>query len=151
MALAAALVALRRRDHPEGSLSFALGSPFRISSIARFGALFIAIQIAASLGQRFFGSYGTIAIGVLGGLASSASTTAAAGSLAMHGKIAVGTAALSTVLTSIASAAVNLPILYRVTGNIRLLRTLAAVLGAITALGLAVLGAVDWILSATRL
>jgi uncharacterized membrane protein (DUF4010 family) len=149
MALAAALIAWRRRDRAEGSPSFALGSPFSLSSIARFGSLFIAIQIAASLGQRFFGSYGTIAIGILGGLASSASTTAASGSLAMHGKIAVGTAALSTVLTSIASAVVNLPILYRVTGDARLLRTLAGVLAAITALGLAVLGAVEWILSST--
>jgi uncharacterized membrane protein (DUF4010 family) len=108
--------------------------------------VFVAIQVAVSLGQKFLGSYGTVAISVLGGLASSASTTAAAASLARHGNIAPDAAALATVLTSIASAAVNLPILYRATGDSQLLRKLIGVSVLITTFGLIVPGIVEFAL-----
>ena len=56
-----------------------------------------------------------LATGIIGGLVSSASTTAAAATMAMHGKISAALAGSTTVLTSLASAAVNLPIIWRTT------------------------------------
>ena len=76
--------------------------------------LFISIQIAGTLLTKYFGSYGMLATGVFGGLVSSASTTAAAATMAMHGKITPALAGSATVLTSLASAAVNLPIVWRI-------------------------------------
>jgi uncharacterized membrane protein (DUF4010 family) len=78
------------RDHalegePPGTLT--LTSPISLPKVLWFGVLFITIQIAATLLTRYFGSYGMFASGVLGGLVSSASTTAAAATMAMHGKI----------------------------------------------------------------
>ncbi|HEY4086411.1 MAG TPA: DUF4010 domain-containing protein [Bryobacteraceae bacterium] len=144
MALCAATIARMNRSSSEAGTSVAIGSPVRIKNIAQFGLLFVAIQVATSLGQKLLGSYGTVAISVLGGLASSASTTAAAASLARHGSIAPDAAALATVLTSIASAAVNLPILYRATGDSQLLRRLIGVSVLITTFGLIVLGVVEY-------
>jgi uncharacterized membrane protein (DUF4010 family) len=146
MALCAATIARFHRSVSDGATPVTIGSPVRIGNIARFGLLFIAIQAATSLGQKFLGNYGTIAISTLGGLASSASTTAAAASLARHGNITPDAAALATVLTSIASAAVNLPIIYRATGDSRLFRKLISFSALIATFGLIVLAVVEFIL-----
>ncbi len=63
-------------------------------------------------------------ISVLGGLVSSASTTAAAANLVMHGKIAATEAGTATVLTSIASLLVNLPIVQKQIRNKSVIRDL---------------------------
>jgi uncharacterized membrane protein (DUF4010 family) len=102
-------------DNVPGTLS--LASPISLGKVLWFGTLFIAIQIAGTLLTRSFGSYGMLATGVFGGLVSSASTTAAAATLAMHGRISASLAGSTTVLTSLASAAVNLPIVWRATRN----------------------------------
>ena len=94
-----------------------LTSPVSLGKVLWFGTLFIAIQIVGTLLTRSFGSYGMLATGVFGGLVSSASTTAAAATMAMHGRISPALAGSATVLTSLASAAVNLPILWRTTKN----------------------------------
>ena len=64
-----------------------LASPISLTKVLWFGTLFIAIQIAGTLLTRRFGSYGMLATGIFGGLVSSASTTAAAATLAMHGNL----------------------------------------------------------------
>ncbi len=102
-------------DKATGTLT--LTSPVSLGKILWFGTLFIAIQIVGTLLTRSFGSYGMLATGVFGGLVSSASTTAAAATMAMHGRISSALAGSATVLTSLASAAVNLPILWRTTKN----------------------------------
>jgi uncharacterized membrane protein (DUF4010 family) len=91
-----------------------LTSPISLTKVIWFGVLFISIQIAGALLTKYFGSYGMLATGVFGGLVSSASTTAAAATMAMHGKITPALAGSATVLTSLASAAVNLPIVWRI-------------------------------------
>jgi uncharacterized membrane protein (DUF4010 family) len=145
MAVSAAAFAWWQHRTPQAAPSLTLGSPFEIRNIASFGLLFVTIQLAASLSQRFFGSYGTIGVSILGGFVSSASTTAAAASLPTHGRISPSAAAISTVVASIASTVINIPIIYRETRDTRLLRTLLAVSAAIAVLGLAVLGAVEFI------
>lgn len=71
------------------------------------------LQVVATLGQRLIGSSGFLIVSVLGGLFSSASTTAAAANMAVHGKVNSVQAGIAVVLTSVASTLVNLPIVSR--------------------------------------
>lgn len=90
-----------------------LGSPVSIGTVLKFAALFVAIQIAGTLAQRHLGSSGLQIVSVIGGLVSSASTTAAAADLAFHGKAGPLQVAIAVVLASIASVIIDLPILRR--------------------------------------
>jgi uncharacterized membrane protein (DUF4010 family) len=126
------------RDHvlegePPGTLT--LTSPISLPKVLWFGVLFITIQIAATLLTRYFGSYGMFATGVLGGLVSSASTTAAAATMAMHGKISASLAGSATVLTSLTSAAVNLPIVWRMTKSKPVMKRLTMEMATVIATG----------------
>jgi len=114
-----------------------LASPVSLSKVIWFGTLFIAIQIAGTLLTRYFGNYGMLATGVFGGLVSSASTTAAAATMAMHGKITPALAGSATVLTSLASAAVNLPIVWRTTKNTAVMKSLTFKMSTVVATGIA--------------
>jgi uncharacterized membrane protein (DUF4010 family) len=100
-------------ERVERNLSLNLGSPVSIKKVLSFALLFLALQIVATLGQRLIGNAGFQIVSVLGGLFSSASTTAAAASMAMHGKVTAAQAGFAVVLTSIASALINLPIMWR--------------------------------------
>jgi uncharacterized membrane protein (DUF4010 family) len=113
-----------------------LTSPISLTKVLRFGVLFIAIQIAGTLLTRTFGSYGMLATGIFGGLVSSARTTAAAATMAMHGKISAALAGSTTVLTSLASAAVNLPIVWRTTRNKAVIGRLAMEMATVVSIGL---------------
>ncbi len=113
-----------------------LKSPISLSKVARFGTLFIAIQIMGTLLTRAFGNLGMLAVSVFGGLVSSASTTAAAATMAMHGRISASLAGSATVLTSLASAAVNLPIIWRTTKNRVVVKKLAFEMTTVIAMGI---------------
>jgi len=91
----------------------ALDSPISIKKVLGFGSLFILIAIGGTLLNRFFGSYGLLATGLFGGLVSSASTTAAAATMAMHGKITASLAGNVAIISSLASAVINLPLVWR--------------------------------------
>ncbi|MGC2729931.1 MAG: DUF4010 domain-containing protein, partial [Candidatus Sulfotelmatobacter sp.] len=114
-----------------------LASPISLTKVLWFGTLFIAIQIAGTLLTRRFGSYGMLATGVFGGLVSSASTTAAAATLAMHGNISPALAGSTTVLASLSSAAVNLPIVWRAAKNKAVVRRLSVEVFTVVAMGVA--------------
>jgi uncharacterized membrane protein (DUF4010 family) len=113
----------RGSSHPAGELK--LSSPVSIRKLASFGMLFLVIEVAGAIGKRYLGRYGVVMVSLAGGLVSSASTTAAAAILAAHGETAAYTAGLATVVTSIASAMSNLPVIHRVTKNTALTRGLA--------------------------
>lgn len=135
-------------DNVPGTLS--LASPISLGKVLWFGTLFITIQIAGTLLTRSFGSYGMLATGVFGGLVSSASTTAAAATLAMHGRISASLAGSTTVLTSLASAAVNLPIVWRATKNRAVVRRVT--LETATVIGVGILAvAIDRIFQLSEL
>ena len=102
----------------------ALTSPLALSKVLRFGIVFIVIQIVGTLLTRFFGTSGMFAVSVLGGLVSSASTTAAAATMAMHGQISPSLAGSAAVLASLANSAVNLPIVWRTTMDKNILKKL---------------------------
>jgi uncharacterized membrane protein (DUF4010 family) len=113
-----------------------LTSPISVTKVIWFGAIFIAIQIAGTLLTKYFGSY-MLATGIFGGLVSSASTTAAAATMAMHGKITAALAGSATVLTSLASAAVNLPIVWRTTKDKAAVESLTVRMATVIATGIA--------------
>ena len=75
----------------------------------------------------------------MGGLVSSASSTATAAELCAVGRISQKSAATAAVLASIGSVLMNLPLVYQQTGRGVLIRTLVLVSALIIALGLVVL------------
>jgi uncharacterized membrane protein (DUF4010 family) len=114
-----------------------LTSPIALTKVLWFGTVFIFIQVVGTLLTRYFGSGGMLATGVFGGLVSSASTTAAAATMAMHGKITAALAGSATVLTSLASAAVNLPIVWRTTKDKTIMKALTIKMAAVIGTGIA--------------
>jgi uncharacterized membrane protein (DUF4010 family) len=102
----------RAADLDEG-VKIELGSPMSLKRVSRFAILFLLLQVLATLGQRWIGNAGFQVVSVLGGLISSASTTAAAANMAMHGHVSQAQAGVAVVLTSIASALISLPLVQR--------------------------------------
>jgi len=103
----------RRPAEAEQGVSINVSSPVSLKKVLTFAVLFLALQIVATLGQRWIGNAGFQIVSVLGGLFSSASTTAAAANMAMRGNVTQHQAGVAVVLTSISSALVNLPIIQR--------------------------------------
>ncbi len=102
-----------------------LSSPVSLRRVLTFGLLFLALAAIGTLAQRYLGQMGFLAVSTLGGLVSSASTTASAASLTASGKVLPDTAALAAVLTSMASALVDLPLVYQQTRSWALTARLA--------------------------
>jgi uncharacterized membrane protein (DUF4010 family) len=112
-----------------------LTSPISLTKVLWFGIVFISIEIGGTLLTRYFGSGGMLATGIFGGLVSSASTTAAAATMAMHGKITAALAGSTTVLTSLASAGVNLPIVWRTTKDKTVMKSLTIKMATVIGTG----------------
>ncbi len=98
--------------------------------------LFIIIQVGGTLLTKLFGSFGLLATGVFGGLVSSASTTAAAATMAMHGKISPGLAGSVAIVSSLASAVVNLPIIWRTVKDRAIIRKLTVETAIVITVGI---------------
>jgi len=116
-----------------------LESPVSIQRVLNFAALFLLIQIVSTLGERYLGKIGFLGISVLGGFVSSASTSAAAANMVGHGQMRPALAGAGVVLASVASALVNLPIIYRNAKNPVLSRRLTVLTVALSVLGIVVL------------
>jgi uncharacterized membrane protein (DUF4010 family) len=136
-----ALIFVRRvRAHDgDAPTEIHLESPVSIKRVLSFAALFLLIQIVSTLGERYLGKLGFLGISVMGGLVSSASTSAAAANMVGDGKMQPGLAGAGVVLASVASALVNLPIIYRNAKNPALTRRLTVLTVALSVLGLAFL------------
>lgn len=116
-----------------------LESPVSIAHVLNFAGLFLLIQVVSTLGERHLGKFGFLGISILGGLVSSASTTAAAANMVAHGQLQPGLAGTGIVLASLSSALINLPIIQRQGRNRVLTRRLATLTVALTILGIVVL------------
>jgi uncharacterized membrane protein (DUF4010 family) len=140
MTAGALIFAWKARDRgAEPVRSLNLDSPVSLRHVLNLGALFILMEIVGTIGARYLGKFGFLALSLLGGTVSSASTTAAAATMAIHGKLSADVAGVATVFASIASALVNLPLIQRQSHNKRLTRTLAVISLLLVAAGLFVL------------
>jgi uncharacterized membrane protein (DUF4010 family) len=140
MALVALVAVRRARTRAARAPSeIHLASPVSLGRVLTFAALFLAIQVISTLGERYLGHLGFLGVSVLGGLVSSASTSAAAATVASHGQILPSVAGEAVVLTSVASALVNLPIIYRNTRSSAVSRSVTRWTIALVIVGLAVL------------
>ncbi|MEG9432157.1 MgtC/SapB family protein [Terriglobus sp. ADX1] len=126
LAVAGAYIWLQRRaaDDQTG-VSLNLDSPISVSKVSRFGALFLLIQIFGTLATRWLGSEGLLVVSFIGGAVSSASSTAAAANLVAHGDASATQGAMAAIVTSMVSAAANLPLLYRQTQARPIVRSVA--------------------------
>jgi len=113
-----------------------LTSPVALDKVLRFGVLFIVIQIVGTLLTRLFGPSGMFAVAIIGGLVSSASTTAAAATMAMHGQLSPSSAGSAAVLASLASAVINLPIVWRTTKDKAITKRLTLEISAVALVGI---------------
>ncbi len=149
MATMAAFFVWRARRNQEQGVSptppLQLASPVSLRRVLKFGLLFVILQATGTLAQRYFGSFGLLSVSFLGGWVSSASTTAAAAKLASAGKTTAAIAGLATVLTSISSAFVNLPLAHQLTHDKALTRKLAVTTLMCILGGLVLMIIVAWI------
>ncbi len=142
MAALAGMFAWRAHRHGAGQGAHVeLGSPVALGRVLLFGVMFLGIEVTANLAQRYLGGGGFLLVSLLGGLVSSASTVAAAAVLAAHGRISFALAGAATVLSSVSSALVNLPLLYRQSQQKAVTRRVALLSVGMAAAGLVVLGA----------
>ena len=147
LAMLAASLALALTGSPKGPAEPAaeeagpplldIKSPFSLLSALKFGAIFLALRVASSLGQRLFGTLGFYAATFAGGLVSSASAVAAAATLAGHGEISSVVAGNAAVLAALTSALVNLPMIVRSSPDRAFTRKLASSIGIVAFVGLA--------------
>ena len=142
--LAMSIVALifvhwARTRTDETSQEIQLESPVSLKRVLNFAALFLMIQIISTLGERYLGKFGFLGISVIGGLVSSASTSAAAANMVGHGQMQAALAGEGVVLASVSSALINLPIIHRNARNLALSRRLAVLTATLSAIGVAVL------------
>lgn len=103
----------RRANDVDRDMTIDLGSPVSLRKVLSFALIFLSLQVIATLGQRWIGNAGLQMVSVLGGLFSSASTTAAAANMAAHGHVRASQAGIAVILTSIASALMNIPLIQR--------------------------------------
>ena len=149
MAATATFFVWRARSKGEDALPstspMQVSSPISLLRVMKFGMLFVLLQAIGTLSQRYLGSAGVLSVSFLGGLVSSASTTAAAAKLAAHGMVTASIAGVATVLTSISSAFVNLPLVYQLTKDKTLARNLGITTIACISAGLLLMVLVRWI------
>jgi uncharacterized membrane protein (DUF4010 family) len=117
-----------------------LDTPISLKKVLGFGLLFVMIQVGGTLLTRAFGQYGMLATGFFGGLASSASTTAAAATMASHGQLGASAAGSVAILSSLASAIINLPIIWRTVKDRAVVKRVTLELTTIVLSGLIVTG-----------
>jgi uncharacterized membrane protein (DUF4010 family) len=147
MAIAALFFVHRARaTGDEGTSEIHLESPVSLKRVLSFAGLFVLIQIVSTLGERYLGKFGFLGVSVIGGLVSSASTSAAAANMVGHGQMQAALAGEGVVLASVASALINLPIIHRSVHNSTLSRRLVRLTALLSTIGVAVLALQEYLL-----
>jgi uncharacterized membrane protein (DUF4010 family) len=129
----------RGRDGEGNEEQLQMSSPVSLKRVLTFGVTFLIISAVGTLAQRELGSMGFLFVAVLGGLVSSASTTASAATLVISGSISPAAAGVAAVLTSMSSSLIDLPLVYQQTGQMPLTRRLAIISVVIVAIGVGLL------------
>lgn len=94
-----------------------LQSPFSLKSALNFGFLFAIITMIGGVAQSLLGNFGFYAVSFAGGMISSSSTAATAANFAALEQITAAVAGASVVISSIASALVILPLVWKGSGK----------------------------------
>lgn len=98
-----------RQNASSAAPAIRLAFPFSLRHSLLFGTFYLVIRAAVVLADRFLGPGGFMVATFLGGLVSSASTAAAAATLAAQGQISMEAAGLGVVLASMASLLFHVP------------------------------------------
>jgi len=142
MILVCAIMLWWRKTHDneviEKEFNLKISSPFSLWGALKFGLLFVIIQAAGVLSQRYLGSLGFYAISLIGGIVSSTSAVASAAVLTTRGDIPSIVAANGAILASIASLLIDPVLVSRVAGNKLLTRRLTTTLVVVALAGVAV-------------
>jgi len=142
MLIANLLPVLRRsRSKEESAPAINLRSPFSLKSALTFGWMFAVITVLGGIAGQLLGDLGLYVVSFFGGLVSSSSTAATAAHLASSGHITPMVAGTAVVISSIASALVVLPLVWKGSGSPQFVRrvvgnTILAIVAA--AVGVAV-------------
>ena len=126
------------RSDPNKVPALQLTSPISLKNVLTFGFIFVIIAIGGTLLTKLFGNYGIMATGFFGGFVSSASTTAAAATMASHERISAALAGSVTIVTSLTSALVSLPIVWKIISDKSAVKKLTFQLLSVLAVGVAV-------------
>jgi len=110
MLLASVVVTSRIHVQETETAPLHIQSPISFRHALTFGALFVLIAVTANLANRELGPAGFLLVSALGGLVSSASTSAAAGILASKGALPPDLAGYGVVVASMASLAFHVPV-----------------------------------------
>jgi uncharacterized membrane protein (DUF4010 family) len=151
----AAVLVGRPRQRDAGDLARtseplpAMESPFALTSALKFGVVFLALQVVGTLAHRELGHVGFYGVSAIGGLLSSASAVASAANLAASGTVPPRVAAIGTILASLTSALINLPLIARLARDRALTWRVAWVLGGVLVLGALGIGA-EMLVAAAR-
>lgn len=138
--LAAAAFALWRGKTEDGTAvpELPLRSPFSLRSALHYGLLFVALEVLGEAGRRTLGAWGLYAVSLVGGLVSSASAVASAGSLGSHRLASFTLAGNAALVASLASISVNAVIVGRVARVPALVRSTLVMVVVLVILGCAV-------------
>lgn len=134
---AAATFTRRSKTKTSGADISKMSSPFSLTAALRFGVMFLVLEVAGVLAQRALGHTGFYLVSFFGGFVSSASAVASAANLAAAGTLPASVAGTGAIIASLASAAVNLPLVVRIGRTPALTRRVAIVIVTIILLGAA--------------
>lgn len=113
-----------------------LESPFKLSVALKFGLVFLTLNVAGALAQRYFGSASFYFVSVAGGLLSSASSIAAAATLMARHEVTIATGVNGIILSSLTSVLANIPLIRNLTREPELRRRICLALAGVAAVGL---------------
>jgi len=140
LAAAAAFAAWQRKSEEGAPVpELPLRSPFSLRSALYYGLLFVALEVLGETGRRALGEWGLYVVSLVGGLVSSASSVASAGSLGSHGLVPWALAGNAALVASLASIAVNAIIVGRVARVPALVRATVGMVVVLLLTGCAVL------------
>lgn len=101
------------RVSPPDAQPMQLELPFSLWVALKYGFLFVVLQVAGLLAQRWLGEYGFYVVSLCGGVVSSASSVAAAASLAAKGSLTAQVAGTGAVIASLTSVMINFPLVWK--------------------------------------
>lgn len=135
----------RTKQAPVATPDLGLDSPVSLRSALKYGVIFLVITVLGELSQRLLGTGGFYLVSFIGGLVSSASTSATAANLAIAGSISMPTAAFGTLLASVASSTIQVGIAARVSSDGKLTARLSRETGVILGTGVAIMLLQMWL------